>query len=259
VYVACAHKEKGNKSHRMYVIGGPPSSTDPTSTFTWEFLGPIVGLLESQWAIDGTVINLNKQNYFVYSGWPLNNANGSDLIQELFIVSMSGATTASSSPFLISQPVEAWEHSGNHGINEGPQFLSSPDGAWLGLAYSCAGSWTQDYKMNTLQYLGGDPLDRASWKKSHKPLLEKKPDGPFGPGHGSFINEKGGTIAIFHATDRCDEGWEGRKARVQCVDWTGNAPRMQWGNEKQTRGTKEHGPGMRQRVWGFLSGVKGLI
>jgi GH43 family beta-xylosidase len=234
----------------MYVIGGPPSNLDPTSSFTWEFLGPIRGLPTTQWAIDGTVIPLNNKNYFVYSGWPINDHSASELRQELYIAELSSPTTAASQAFAISEPTEPWEITDNHGINEGPQFLASPDGKWVGLAYSCAGSWTQDYKMNTLKYLGGDPLNRASWRKSRTPLLQKARGGPYGPGHGSFINEGGQTTAIFHATDRDNEGWDGRKARAKYVQWTDQGPKMLW---------TENGKKGSGKIRGFLSEIKRLM
>jgi GH43 family beta-xylosidase len=82
--------------------------------------------------------------------------------------------------------------------------------------------------MNTLQYVGGDPLNPQSWRKSKKPLIQAKPHGkgPFGPGHGSFVELDGETLAIFHAADRDNGGWEGRKARVQRVVWTSSGPHM---------------------------------
>jgi hypothetical protein len=63
----------------MYALHGPHSSVDsilPSSTFT-QVEGPIRGLPD-EWAIDGTILSINTDLYFAYSGWPL-NANGSDL------------------------------------------------------------------------------------------------------------------------------------------------------------------------------------
>ena len=86
--------------------------------------------------------------------------------------------------------------------------------------------------MATLRYLGGDPLDPHSWRRGRKPLITSKPGGrgpqagPYGPGHGSFINVGGETVAVFHAKDGDEGGWEGRKARVQRVTWTQDGPEM---------------------------------
>ncbi|KAI1342863.1 glycoside hydrolase family 43 protein [Xylariaceae sp. FL0016] len=230
IYYAAAHPVHGNKSHRMYVLGGPPASADPCQG-QWEFLGRISGMPE-QLAIDGTVFELHGQPYLGYSGWPLDNQGDSDLIQQLFIVGMEDPTSAGYGPMMICQPEEKWEFTrdanGGHGINEGPQFLASPDGEWKGLVYSCAGSWTREYKMATLQFMRGNPLDASSWRKGAKPLIETKPGaaGPFGPGHGSFLQLRGEVVIVYHATDQPTDGWDNRRARVQRVAFTGQGPYM---------------------------------
>lgn len=230
VYYTAAHPALGNKSHRMYVIGGPPDTEDPTQG-QWEFLGRIHGMPD-EWAIDGTVFEMNNELYFVYSGWPLDNYEDSDLIQQLFIMKLANPTTAASQPVLISTPEQPWEFTvdgrGDHGINEGPQFLGSLDGKWKGIVYSCAGSWTREYKMAVLHYAGGDPLDPRSWPKSQDPLIQANADGhgPWGPGHGSFIILGDEIMCVFHGTDNPDDGWENRKARCQLVAFTEGGPYM---------------------------------
>lgn len=225
--MAADDPKHGNKSHRMFVLGGPPASQDPC-TGKWEMLGPLHGMPD-QWAIDGTVIHLMGQMYFVWSSWPINPGNkyGKDKnVQELYIVRMASPTEANSPPTLICAPEEKWEWSGNAGINEGPQWLAAPDGSWVGIAYSCCGSWTRDYKMNTIQFVGNDPLDPRAWKKSKEPLLQSLDKPPFGPGHGSFIEMQGDFIGIFHGTDNATDGWGNRKARCQRVQWTQHGPTM---------------------------------
>ncbi|EON68313.1 hypothetical protein W97_07571 [Coniosporium apollinis CBS 100218] len=227
IYVAGAHPAQGNRSHRMYVLGGPPADTDPTAG-TWENLGLIRGLPQQQWQIDGTVFSIDNRLFLVYSGWPFDNADLSDLVQELFIVPLSDPVTAAArQPVRISTPEHPWEWTADHGINEGPQWFESADGRWRGLVYSCAGSWTKDYKMATLQYTGGDPMDPRSWRKSNKPLIENAPGrGPYAPGHGMFMKLGEETVAVFHATDNDNDGWNGRKARVQRVKFTNEGPEM---------------------------------
>lgn len=215
----------------MFVLGGPSVYEDPCAA-AWEFLGPVRGLPD-RWAIDGTVFPLNGELYFAYSGWPLDRPGDSDLIQQLLIARMADPLTAASAPVTISHPGNPWEittdGNGDHGINEGPQFLASPDGRWKGLVYSCAGSWTNQYKMAVLHYTGGDPLDPHSWIKANEPLLQTCPhhhDGPWGPGHGNFVNVNGETLAVFHATDAPTDGWENRRARVQRVVFSDYGPYM---------------------------------
>ncbi|KAJ3559998.1 hypothetical protein NPX13_g9463 [Xylaria arbuscula] len=73
VYYSAANLKQGNQSHRMYVLGGPPASEDPCSG-QWEFLGQIRDMPD-QWAIDGTVFELDDQLYLAYSGWPLDSSD----------------------------------------------------------------------------------------------------------------------------------------------------------------------------------------
>lgn len=227
VYYAACHPQSGNKSHRMYILGGPPAASDPIQGH-WEFLGPIENMDQAQWAIDGTVIELDHQLYFVYSGWPFDNPGESDLIQQIFILRLSDPTTAASPPTLLCKPEAPWEWTADHGINEGAQYLAAPDGSWRGVVYSCAGSWTKDYKMNTLQYVHGDPLDVASWRKGTKPLIQNgnHDKGPWGPGHGSFVHVGQETVSIYHATDGHGDGWNNRKARMQRVVFVDGQPYM---------------------------------
>lgn len=230
IYYAAEHPAEGNRSHRMYVLGGPAVANEPT-VGPWEFLGLLRGLPEEQWAIDGTVFELRGINYFVYSGWPRGELE-SDLNQELFIIRLDSPIQARGSPVQISRPKERWERTqdqgGDHGINEGPQWLAKPDGDWCGLVYSCAGSWTSEYKMAVLHFQGGDPLNPGAWRKDTKPLLQSKREGlgPYGPGHGNFATVGGQVLGIFHATDNATDGWANRRARTQRVAWTTHGPYM---------------------------------
>lgn len=192
VYFSAADPSQGNPSHRIYVLRGPHSSSDPmepTSKFT--FQGPIRGLPD-HWAIDGTVFHLDKQLYMVYSGWPLHVDD--DLKQELFIARMVDPVTADPSigVHMISTPQEGWEKFKDpgdgpwHEINEGPQWLEM--GEFKGIVYSAGASWTSEYQLGILQYIGGDPLQVSSWKKHAQPLLCNNPTGggPYAPGHCSY-------------------------------------------------------------------------
>lgn len=244
VYFAADDPKHGNKSHRMYVLAGPSSSEDPLEPSKWSFFGRLGGMPDDQWAIDGTVITLHGAQFFVYSGWPLGTTHNESR-QELFILGMSSPTQCEGHPVRISTPDLQFEYSGLSGINEGPQFLCSPDGRWSGIAYSCAGSWTSEYKMNILYYTGGAPLDPMSWAKSANPLLQRSRDDtpPYGPGHGNFVlvNAPGGTEVwgVFHATD-AKTGWEGRRARLMRVGWGEGGPFMGSGECGRCCGVVEH-------------------
>ena len=125
VYFCEVYPDKGNPSHRIYVLRGPHSSSDPmelTSKFTFE--EPIRGLPDHQ-AIDRTVFYINNELYIVYSGQLL--YENDDLKQELFIAKMLDPATADSSTgvHMISTLEYLWEKfkdpgdESQHEINEG--------------------------------------------------------------------------------------------------------------------------------------------
>ena len=212
------------------MLGGPSASEDP-SQGQWECLGRITGMPDA-WAIDATVFELDDGLYMMWSSWPADNPDESDLIQQLCIQKLELPTIAEGEPSVISSPEHPWEFSndnnGAHGIQEGPQFLSSPDDQWRGIVYSCAGSWTREYKLAVLHYNGGDPLDPQSWHKAPEPLLQAASGGrgPFGPGHGNFMTVGENMICVFHGTDSPADGWNNRKARYQRVYFNENGPFM---------------------------------
>jgi len=141
----CAeHPRVGNASHRLFVLGGPPSTQDPckdVSTGAWQDLGHVQGMRTDQWAIDGTYFTLNNALYMVYAGSPIGQdpAKFSDSL--LHIVRMNSPTQCGSQPVPISAPTHDWEREGWQGINEGPEWLEALDGSWKGLVYSAGGSW----------------------------------------------------------------------------------------------------------------------
>jgi GH43 family beta-xylosidase len=224
----------GNPSHRMFLLRGPPATKDPCrdlKTGAWQEVGHVNGMRSDQWAIDGTYFHLNNTLYMVYAGSPLGQDTHKFKDSCLYIIRMrdpANVDMPGMDPVMLSFPEHAWEREGATGINEGPQWLEAPDGHWKGIIYSGGGSWCQNYKMIVLHYRGGEPLDPRSWEKKKKPLCvsAKSVHGPFGPGHGNFVNLDNETLAVFHATDGPTEGWANRKARLQRVAWTHDGPYM---------------------------------
>lgn len=219
IYVACAHPAEGNPSHRTVVLRS--SSMDPQDPAGWNFLGPLKGLPD-HWNIDLTVFELNSRLYCCYSGWPLGDY--SDTEQDLFLMEMNSPEEAKSDSLItISKPELDWEIIDNHGINEGPQFLVTPN--FIGIVYSACGSWTNKYKLAVLQ-LTAQPeriMEPQSWMKWERPLMMSDPEGivgPHGPGHASFVHERSGTgrvFCVYHATGAPTDGWANRKAHVCCL------------------------------------------
>lgn len=193
VYFSADIPPKGNPGHRMYVLRGPASSVDPmAATSVFKLVGLVANLPSDQWAIDGTVFKLNNQLYITYSGWTKGETDANT--QQLFIAKMSDPVTAdpTAGVHMISEATNSWEtyqepnNGTKHHINEGPAWLEF--GNFKGIIFSAGASWTSDYQLGVLQYVGGDPFDIHSWKKYPQQLLSNNPDGsgPYGPGHCSY-------------------------------------------------------------------------
>ena len=117
----------------------------------------------------------------------------------------------------ISVPTEPWERlAGPPSVNEGPQILTK-DGV-THIIYSASGSWSDDYCLGQLTFVGTDPMDPNSWKKVG-PVFKKTGE-VFGTGHASFTTSPDGKEdwIVYHAAKRQGSGWD-RDVRIQKFGW----------------------------------------
>jgi GH43 family beta-xylosidase len=185
--------------------------TDPMGPYTYK--ARIFDAANDMWAIDGSILELNDELYFLFSSW-----NGPN--QNMYIAPMSNPWTISGERVLLSTPEYDWERSGLN-VNEGPVALYHDDDVFI--IYSASFCATADYKLGMITYLGGDPLDPASWEKHPEPVFERNDEnGVFGPGHNGFFMSPDGTEnwIVYHANDSasgvCDDR---RNTRVQPFTW----------------------------------------
>ncbi len=190
IYVAC--DDGDNHTHRMYVLTN--NSDDPTSPYT--IVGKI-GDPTDKWAIDGTVISHNGEQYFVWSGWE----GDVNVCQNLYISKMESPTKLSGERHLISTPDRDWEKIGATGEEESPFINEGPYGVCLDgelyVLYSGSGSWCEDYCIAYLKLTGSDPLDPSAWTKCEKPIITKTVELK-GAGHPSVIEKDGEKKIFFH-------------------------------------------------------------
>ena len=194
-----------NENHRMWVLEA--KTDNPQGAYRCR------GCLEtSGWAIDGTVLEVNNQLFFVWSGWP-GKVDGK---QNLYIAPMSNPWTISAERTLISEPDQEWERH-EMAINEGPQILRR-DGK-LFIVYSASASWTIHYCLGMLELAGTDLLKRDSWKK-HGPVFQKT-ENIFGVGHCSFVKSPCQTEdwILYHAKGEQKHGWLDRRIHAQRFNW----------------------------------------
>ncbi|HEY4430100.1 MAG TPA: family 43 glycosylhydrolase [Paenibacillus sp.] len=216
-YIYFAADNGTNANHRMYVL---ENASDNPMTGTWEFKGKITDSTD-RWAIDGTVLTVNEEHYFIWSGWE--ETDGS--FQNLYIAKMSDPRTISSERVLISTPDQTWETSPGR-INEGPQVTIKGD--TINLVYSANGSWTDSYCLGLITAkIGDDLMNSGSWVKQDKPIFSSA-NGIYGPGHHSIVTSPDGTEdwIIYHAARWSGSGWT-RKVHTQKFTWNeDNTPNL---------------------------------
>ena len=213
-YIYFAASDGHNINHRMYAIEA--RSDDPEAGY--DFKGRVSGP-EDAWAIDGIVIENAGALYFVWAGLRTENQ---PFPQVLYIAGMSDPTTISGPRHEIAGPDRVWEQVGAP-LLEAPAALRHGD--VLHVAYSASGSWTDDYAIGLLTYMGGDILAAASWVKTARPVFAKAPAaGVFGPGHNSFVLSPDGSEQwiVYHGIDHRGGGWEDRSVRAQRFRWAAN-------------------------------------
>ncbi len=199
-YIYVAADDGNNDNHRMYVLRG--TSQDPTQVY--EMVGVITDST-NKWAIDGTVMTLNGELYFVWSGWE----GDVNVAQNIYIAHMSNPWTIDGERVLLSAPTYDWERVGNPYVNEGPAALTHDGKSFI--VYSASGSWTDDYCLGMLTFTGDDPLNPDHWEKSETPVFKKRAGVAYGPGHCSFTTACDGSVwMIYHANLVSGSGWDGR-------------------------------------------------
>lgn len=224
-YVYFAADDGENANHRMYALEG--ETREPQGKY--RFAGKVAARTD-RWAIDGTVGELNGHLYFVWSGWE----GVENVRQGLYIAAMSDPLTLVGDRACISVPEHPWEKVGPAwagkkdfpaGVNEGPEFLTH--GGKTHVIYSANGSWGDDYCLGRLTYLGGNPLDRRSWRKTSEPVFAGT-DKVISPGHASFVTSPDGKEdwIVYHAAKKAGAGWD-RDVRAQKFAWNAdNSPRF---------------------------------
>jgi GH43 family beta-xylosidase len=206
-YVYFALYNAKNGEERLFTLQG--TSPDPLGPY--EFKGQLQ-IPTDRWAIDGSVLPLdNGELYFIWSGWE----GFTNTSQNIYIARLSNPWTIASDRVCISRPEHEWEKQGYPHVNEGPQALIRDGRVFI--IYSASGSWTDDYCLGQLTFLGGDPLSPASWRKEARPVFAKT-NTIFGPGHASFVQVAGQDYIIYHAARSSQAGWA-RQIRAKPFTW----------------------------------------
>ncbi|KAF9261463.1 Arabinanase/levansucrase/invertase [Marasmius fiardii PR-910] len=139
-----------------------------TSTGPYTFVNSLIPPNFDQWAVDGSILQLNNQLYLMFSGLKMPDPNW---MQCLYMVKMSSPTQLSGDAVEISCPTEAWEKAAVP-VQEGPEAITV-DGVTR-IVYSGGHCSTDDYALGMLTLTpGADPMVPSSWTKNPNPVFTK--------------------------------------------------------------------------------------
>ena len=225
-YLYFAANNGSGDDHRMFVLEN--SNADPT-TATWTFKGKISDASD-QWAIDGTVLTIGSNHYFVWSGW---ESAASRYKQYLYLASMSNPWTIKGPRIKISSPTNNWEKwepgSLGAGVNEGPIMLQKDAGSPVFIIYSASRYSSDNYCLAQIQLKqGSDPAVPANWINKKQVFVKNEGNGVYGPGHNGFFTsshtDSNGVLHtenwfVYHARSVAATPRGGRTPRMQQLTW----------------------------------------
>ncbi len=201
----------GDESRRICVLEN--AEEDPMEG-EWAWKGalrtPLPGL-------DGTVMRLREETYFLYAGYGRYPDYGS----AIYIIRMANPWTLMGEQVLLTAPMFEWEKQGGMAINEGPVILRRNGRTFL--VYSASAAWSEDYALGMLTLDDrDDPMIADRWRKSTKPVFRKSVENEvYAPGHNSFTVSPDGQEdwIVFHALPSPGADWSLRSTRIQRFGW----------------------------------------
>ncbi|EEB92104.1 hypothetical protein MPER_09436, partial [Moniliophthora perniciosa FA553] len=209
-YYAVAGNRDDN-THRLHVLRGGTNPNDPT-VGTYTYVNSLIPANFDKWAVDGSILQLNNQLYFIFSGLKTNTP----WTQCTYIVRMTNPTTLSGNAVEISCPTNSWvggafvvtveclNETAATPVQEGPEAIVV--NGVTHIVYSASHCSTDDYASN--------------------PVFTKNPSaGVYGPGH-HFMFQKGTDWHFaYHGKSAPGQGCgDLRTTRVQPFSISGNDP-----------------------------------
>lgn len=201
-YIYYSSSDGDNASHRTYVI----EADHPMGPY--HQLGKVADPDNDFWSIDTTIFEHSGQRYAAWSGWSTEFAGFPQHLYLAELLSPNRIGTRS----CLSSPHFNWERS-IQPILEGPQVIKNENTGKLFVTYSANASWTNEYAVGLLEYVGGPILSQDSWAKHPQPILK-------GGGHGCFV----GDFFIYHRKLSTTQGWADREITFLPFHWKNGCP-----------------------------------
>ncbi|MEV4134733.1 family 43 glycosylhydrolase [Dactylosporangium sp. NPDC049742] len=201
------------EGQRVHVLES--AGLDPMGPYTYK--GMVFGS-NNWWGIDGSVMTIDNQLYFMWSGVPTVLWRDSD--PHIYLVAMSNPWTVTGARTAISEPILDWERQGTP-MNEGPVAIQHNGRTFI--TYSASACQGPDYKIGQLTYTGGAVLAASSWVKKSTPIFQRNDAaGVYGPAHHGFFKSPDGTEdwIVYHANASASDGCGStRTTRIQRISW----------------------------------------
>ncbi|KAJ8092444.1 hypothetical protein PM082_023697 [Marasmius tenuissimus] len=218
IYYAVAGNFDDN-THRLHVLRGGTDANDP-SAGTYTYVNSLIPANFNKWAVDGSILQLNNQLYFLFSG----QKTTTPWTQCTYIVRMSNPTTLNGNAVEISCPTLSWEVAATP-VQEGPEAITV--NGVTHIVYSASHCSTDDYTLGRLTLQSGaDPMVASSWVKNSTPLFTKNTAaGVYGPGHHFMFQVNSQWYFAYHGKSAPGQGCDDRRTtRVQPFTISGNNP-----------------------------------
>lgn len=204
----------------LYYTAGPQTCCEGQRVHVLESeaddpMGPYhyMNQLTPEYALDGSVLTVGTQLYFVYAR--------ADRGNHIYIAAMENPFTLQGSGIHISSPQYPWEKIAGI-VNEAPNALIRNGKIFLTYSFNDCSSGSYGLSMLTAS-ITADLLNPASWIKSNRPLMQSSvTNHVFGPGHNGFFKSPDGKEdwIVYHANDHETDGCgDNRSPRVQKVRW----------------------------------------
>ncbi|MBQ4150643.1 MAG: family 43 glycosylhydrolase [Clostridia bacterium] len=205
LFMACDNGD--NVNHRMYVakcldgdniLGRWGNPITGEVNFPQRVEAKEIPGFDDTWAAGMSEIRINGKLYMLYITEA--GRETADMHQTVNIVEMTNPWTIVGQSKVICRSEYDWEKGGyaynatsgkaSPMVVEGSTAVYAEDGS-VYIIYSGSGYWTVHYNLAQLKYIGGDPLEITSWKKSPEPILYKS-DSINGCGHASYVTDTSG-------------------------------------------------------------------
>lgn len=201
--------DAGRRMHAVVCDGEPMDGA-------WSYLGM---LNTARPGLDGTVMEVRGERYFLYAGYGDFRGHGS----AVYISRMRDLCTLEGGEICLTEPRLDWERRGGMPINEGPAILQRNGRIFV--VYSASTTWSEDYCLGMLTARAdADLMDPTSWSKSPQPVFWKNVEKRvLAPGHNSFCRFLDTDLIVYHAIE--GTGGQGdldaskRSPRLQPIVW----------------------------------------